>query len=234
MPRMKEIAASLLLACVAAAQAPQERPPQELEPLPSALTYHTPAYHVRLREVLLRKAGGDDLQFLVLESFEPEVLLAVNRTEKGWQAEVIVPEKQIWELVSREEQEHKARTADPPCKVTRKPLPEALATRLLALWQTMLQRTRYAQPDLSLDGVSYVFLTNGYRGGEASNPKAGTRPFQLAEIGKLTVAWVRCEQAQEPAALQQLTVKIETLEAMLAAADAPTTTAPKEETGSKK
>jgi len=85
----------------------------ELEPLESALTCHTPAYHLRLRSVLLARSGGNDLQCLTLPSFEPETLLSVYRTGDGWLAEVVAPEQQIWPL-ALEQQKSRANTADPP------------------------------------------------------------------------------------------------------------------------
>src|SRR5215831_2482823 len=85
-----------LLATLLAAQEPR-KDKLELEPLQSALTYHTPSYYPELRRVLLHKAPADDLQLLILPSLEPEALLSVYRTKDGCEAQVVRPVRSILE-----------------------------------------------------------------------------------------------------------------------------------------
>lgn len=211
------VAVLALLICLGCGQTPPAAPEtQDLEPIEGALTYHTPAYHMQLRQHLLKKARANDLQFLILQSFEPEVLLSIYESARGCEAELVEPEQQIWEKVVAKQGE----VADIATKVLHKSLPEAIGTRLRALWKTMLLRTRYQDnPPTVLDGVSYVFLSDGSRGGEANNPIEGTRPFLFAEIGQLVVSYVEAEPAKEKDLLASLTKQMDALDALLAHAD---------------
>lgn len=65
-----------MLAGAALCQAPPASRDGDLEPIASALTDPSPDYHLKLREILMRKAPAKcDLQFMVLPSFQPETLL---------------------------------------------------------------------------------------------------------------------------------------------------------------
>lgn len=184
----------------------------DLEPLESALTYHTPEYHVRLRQVLGQKAPDDCvLQFLAMPSFEPETLLSLHRVGQGYEVQVLSPKEQIWGSKTPVEQIE--------CTEARKGFPAATAERLREVWKQMLRRTRYSEaPPTTLDGISYAFL-NLERGvgrdwsGGTSNPLPGTRPNVLAQIGEDVIAYVRADAAAE----QALLTKVDTALAQLAA-----------------
>jgi hypothetical protein len=167
---------------------------QELEPVQNALTYHTPAYHVRMRHLLFNRAErGSEFQFLCMPSFRPETLLTVRRTGEGYIAQVLRPEKQIWSF----------KGDDKELNVTekKKRLPSPLAERTRGLWQTMLLRTTFQRRNRVLDGISYVFLGHvpGYfqLTAESCNPESGTKPKMLASIGGLLIAYVEASPDQE-------------------------------------
>ena len=187
----------------------------DLEPLESAFTYHTPEYHVRLRQVLRKKAPDDSLlQFLVMPSFEPETQLSLHRVGQGYEVHIVTPREQIWYS--------KAPVDQIECIEARKGLPAATAERLREVWKQMLRRTRYSEaPPTTLDGTSYAFL-NLERGpgrdwsGRASNPPPGTRPNLLAQIGEDVIAYVRADASAEPTLLAKVDSALAQLEASLA------------------
>lgn len=187
----------------------------DLEPLESALTYHTPEYHVRLRQVLRQKAPDDGLlQFLVMPSFEPETLLSLHRVGQGYEAHIVTPREQIWYSKTPVDQIE--------CTEAKQGFPAATAERLLVVWKQMLRRTRYSEaPPTTLDGTSYAFL-NLERGvgrdwsGRTSNPLPGTRPNLLAQIGEDVIAYVRADAAAAPALLTKVDTALAQLEASLA------------------
>src|SRR5262249_40744161 len=131
-----------------------------------------------------------------------------------------------------EEEKSKVKAPDPPCKVSRAPLPAAVATSLHDLWHAMLQRSRYPTPaertahGVHLDGVGYVFLACeqglGYRGAEANNPGAGTRPALLADIAVRLAAYVGAAPNEREEQLQRVTAAMDRLAAALATADGAT------------
>jgi hypothetical protein len=189
----------------------------ELEPLASALTHHTTSYHLRLRSVLFAAAGRGDIQFLVLPSFEPELLLSIRRHAAGVRARVVRPQWQIWQVV-RDEQ---PAAHDPPCRVADKAMSEPQFVRLQHLWRAMLLRARFADARrVSLDGTSYVFL-DGHHAAKTHMPEPGTRPHALAEIGLLLVQWTEAGPADEDALPAQLDTRLDALETALAHADDP-------------
>lgn len=186
----------------------------DLEPLQSALTYHTPEYYVRLRQVLMKKAPDDSvLQFLILPSFAPETLLSLHRVGQGYEAVVISPKEQIWYS--------KASVDDIECIEARKSFPLPAAERMCVVWKQLLLRTRYTEAGpTTLDGVAYAFLLSeqglGDWGGRSSNPRPGTRPDVLAQIGEDVIAYVRADTASEQALLTKVGSSLAQLEASLA------------------
>ncbi|MCC7064174.1 MAG: hypothetical protein IT456_15290 [Planctomycetes bacterium] len=186
----------------------------DLEPLQSALTYHTPEYHVRLRQVLMKKAPDDSvLQFLVMPSFAPETLLSLHRVGQGYEVVVISPKEQIWYS--------KVSVGEIECIEARKSLPSATAEQMCVVWKKMLLRTRYTEAaPTTLDGVAYAFLLSeqglGDWGGRSSNPRPGTRPDVLAQIGEDVIAYVRADAASEQALLTKVGSALAQLEASLA------------------
>lgn len=180
----------------------------------SALTHHTPDYHVHLRRVLMRKAPSFCvLQFLVMPSFQPETLLSLYQVDRGYEAQVLTPKQQIWAF--------EGNVTDIECREVRKGLPAHTAERLCGVWKQMLLRTRHSvSTHIGLDGVGYAFMRYerglGHWSGESSNPEHATRPFVLAEIGESVVAYVEADSASEPALLTKMTRSLEQLEASLA------------------
>lgn len=156
----------------------------DLEPLQSALTDHTPEYHVRLRQVLMKKAPDHSvLQFLVMPSFAPETLLSLHRVGQGYEVVVISPKEQIWGTL-------KVSVGEIECIEARKSLPAATAERMCVVWKKMLLRTRdpEAGPTM-LDGVGYTFLRYeqglGDWGGEARAIHSPARaPMSWRRSGK--------------------------------------------------
>lgn len=197
----------------------RDAPPrrQDLEPVESALTYHTPTYHSKLRDILLKPVPWDSpVVFLSLPSFELETLVSVHPVGDSHEAVVLLPERQIWEHVSAKDDRRIAVTT------TKKALPAKLAERLRQQWRTMLARTCYSDdPIQHLDGVSYLFLQYlrgvGHRGGKASNPATGTRAAGMAEVGLALIAYVQAKPDDEAAALARLGEAMDALDAMLAA-----------------
>ena len=237
----------LVLQCVAFGQ--QTRTilhREDLEPVPSALTYHTPEYHQSLRQVLFGKAPRrSDVQFLILPSFEPETLVSIYDVDNGFEVQIVRAEKQIWnegnsrnvageivgdggvriQIVTPDQQRSwdEEKAGEVPCKVMKKALPASVYVRLKALWKSMLLRTQHQRNDRQvIDGVSYVFVSYergiGWRSGRAHSPAEGTRPFMLAEIGKLVVAFVEAESSAEEETLSRMTELMDNLESMLARA----------------
>lgn len=186
----------------------------DLEPLQSALTYHTPEYPVRLRQVLMKKAPDHSvLQFLVMPSFAPETLLSLHRVGQGYEVVVISPKEQIWYS--------KVSVGEIECIEARKSFPSATAEQMCVVWKKMLLRTRYTEAGpTTLDGVAYAFLLSeqglGDWGGRSSNPRPGTRPDVLAQIGEDVIAYVRADTASEQALLTKVGSALAQLEASLA------------------
>ncbi len=186
----------------------------DLEPMESALTYHTPAYHVHLRRALIDRAPRlCVLQFLVLPSFEPETLLSLHQVDGRYEAQVLAPKLQIWAF--------EGDVGKIECSECKKHLPVQTAERLCRVWNRMLLRTRHnVSRHLVLDGVGYAFMGYergpGHMSGEASNPEQGTRPYVLADIGEAVVAYVRADSASEHAILAKVSKSLDELEASLA------------------
>lgn len=201
--------------CQDLSQGPGSAKP-DLEPLESALTYHTPAYHAKLRELLFGRAPGfSDVQFLVLPSFDRETLASIAEVEDGFELSVVRPEEQIWY--------HEGKVNEIRCEVVKKGVPRTLVDPLRKVWRAMLLRTRYQDSNgVILDGVGYVFLSYergvGHRGGRTHSPTPGTRAHALVEIGRLLVAFADAEPAAEEAMLSKMSQRIDDLESELAAA----------------
>ncbi len=216
-----------LLCCACVCQAPNESGKDEdLQPIQSALTYHTPGYHLKLREVLMTKAPhGPPVQLLILPSFHPETLVTLYATTErvgpwkqvertGFEAQVVRPSESIWE--------HRGAADEVKCTVAKRQVSGEIAERLTDLWRGMLLRTRHSSDrKVHLDGVSYYFTSwkenHGTWSGMADNPAEGSRPYVLAEIGKSLIEYVEADSAAEKEALSLLTKQMDALEALLAA-----------------
>jgi hypothetical protein len=186
----------------------------DLEPIESALTCHTPAYQLHLRETLMRKAPAHcEVQFLVLPAFEPEMLVSLYPVDGGFEAQVVRPSRQIWGAGS---------DGGPiDCGEARASVPVAVAARLTRLWRAMLARTRYSQAKAQvLDGVGYQFFSwrqgLGSWGGGVANPPAGSRAFVLARVGSSLAAYVEAQAADQAEHLCALTEAMDRLDSSLA------------------
>lgn len=186
----------------------------DLEPMQSALTYHTPSYHVHLRRALIDRAPRlCVIQFLVMPSFEPETLLSLHQVDGGYEVQLISPKLQIWAF--------EGDVGNIECVESKKQLPTQTAERLRGVWSRMLLRARHdPSPHLVLDGVGYAFMGYergvGHMSGESSNPEQGTRPYVLADIGEAVVAYVRADSVSERAILAKVNKSLDELEASLA------------------
>lgn len=217
-PKASAVLASVLAFCSCSHE--KDPPPAlvalhgDLEPIESALTYHSPAYHGRLREVLIDKAPRPYvLQFLIKPSFEPETLLSLYRVDGRYEAQVRAPEVRIWGA--------EGGFGNIECKEAKKQVPAQTAERLCRVWNQMLVRTKRSMSDyLAFDGESYAFMGYqeglGYMSGETSNPEQGTRPHVLAGIGEAMVAYVLADPASEHVLLANVTTSLDGLEASLA------------------
>lgn len=196
-------------------------PRQDLEPIASARTYHTPAYQSKLREILLPAVPWDSpVVFLSLPSFELETLVSVHPVGEAHEVVAVLPERQIWVDIAEK------RDARIAVTTTKKVMPAKFAGRLQEQWRTMLARTCYTDdPPEVLDGVGYIFLQYrrgaGHRGGEVCNPAAGTRAAALAAVGEALVAYVRAKPADDAAGLIKLGQAMDALDALLAAVAKP-------------
>jgi len=216
---MKRRTVTLILVLVATrsyAQRELAPPAQELEPARSALTYHSPEYPVRIREVLFKKAQWrNEFQFLSMPSFLPETLLTVRSSGDEYIAQVLRPEKRIGS--------YKGDEAELRVIEKEKRLPKLLAERARGLWQTMLLRTKFQRRRRVLDGVSYTFLGSppGYSRltARSSNPVPGTKPNLLARIGSLLIAYVASDPAQTKDLEAQLEETMKQLEHALRTGD---------------
>lgn len=186
----------------------------ELEPVESALTYHTPEYHIRMRRVFSQSSTGtmtSEFQLLLLPSFESETLLTVGKHGEEFIAQVLRPDKQIWTYEGD----------DATLEVSRKEkkLATPLAERAGSLWRTMLLRTKYQRRRLALDGTSYVFLSHApdYPPlvGALSSSDWGRRPYLLAQIGECLIAYVEEGQEKEETLLSRLADLMKQLESAI-------------------
>lgn len=205
---------NVILSGAMTCQAPQENREGDLVPVESSLTYHSPEYHLKLREILMRKAPAKcPLQFLVVPSFEPETLLSLHEVEGGFEAQVVKPDQQIWPL--------RATQQAIVCTERNAVVPVPIAVRLTGLWRSMLLRTHYStsEPQI-LDGVSYLFFSWKQRvgdwSGEANSPGKGTRAFAMAEVGECLVSYVEAEPAKRPDLQALLEKAMDRLDALLA------------------
>jgi hypothetical protein len=189
----------------------------ELEPVESALTYHTPEYYPNIRKVLFSKVEGSaQFQFLSLPSFSPEYLLSVSEDSDGnYYGQTLSPEKQIWSFSGD--------VTNIVVTSKTKKLPKNIAKRAHAVWESMLIRTRYQGRNVILDGVGYIFLChvkikNGYEPtltGESSNPEEGTRPKALAKIAGRLTRYVCCPKEEEPTVEREILDLLSQLETSL-------------------
>lgn len=164
-------------------------PAIELEPIESALTYHTPTYYFNIGKVLFQKIKGPvKFHFLSLPSFSPERLLSVCETSEGnYYGLTLSPERQI--------RYYDGDVTNINVATKTKILPKRLVEKAYRVWEDMLIRTRYQGRNVILDGIGFVFLCkvkikNGYEPtltGKSSNPEKGTRLRLLADIGGLCI-----------------------------------------------
>jgi hypothetical protein len=187
----------------------------ELEPVASALTELSDIedYHRKLRSLLLRKAPDrSNLQFLSMPSFEPESLLTVFADGTEYRGVTLRPDQSLWY--------DKRPAASVAIKEHKKAIPTEVAKRAMALWRTMLTRTRYQKHEgVDLDGIRYVFLISEERGrareGETANPVEKTRGWWLANIGELSTKFVEAPANAEADLLKDLAKAMDALEALL-------------------
>lgn len=170
-------------------------------------------YRNKLQQVLFERAGWDYLfQFLSKPSFRAETLLSVRLEGENYMAQVLRPMHQsIWS--------YNGDLSEMPVMVDEKVLPGSLAARTRKVWITMLLRSRYQRNTPMPDGVTYEFFgrAEGYSGlaGQSSNPESGTRPYQLAEIGKALVRYVKAPPEDHGHLEAELRRRLQTLEKSL-------------------
>ena len=207
-----------MFALVTSAQTALPPPSQELFPMESGITCHTPEYTLKLRALLFenKESGGhvpggvqaeELFQFLRLPPFTPETLLTVSRRGANYVATVISPLRQIWSFdgdianldVSRKE----------------KQLPVSIAQRADRLWLEMLARARFAESGIYPDAEGYCFFKwvkgCGTLAGE-TYPRKNTRPAMLAGIARGLVEFVSADAKSEAAILTRLDTQIGALE----------------------
>lgn len=193
---------------------------QELSPIESGYTYHTPEYQTKIRQVLLQKAGWlgrCEFQFLMLPPFDAEVLLVVSRKGTNYNAEVFRPEKMIWTY-----------TGDlSDIKVIRveKTIPKELAERATLLWAQMLIRASFQKSYIYPDATSYCFFKNIPQWGDLSGEcvfRNGTRSAKLAGIGMLLVDYVQAVPADEKRIASITFKQMEEIESALTTNTSPT------------
>jgi len=214
--RSRATSFSVLLALLALCACSGEKQPAagtlsgDLEPVETALTSRSD-YEDKLRQALMKKAPRScELQFLVIASFQPEVLLSVYPVGDEYEAQVLTPVTQIWVT--------EGDAAAIELREAKKELPAPIAKRLSKVWKRMLGRTRYSEAAPTvLDGVAYTFVhyDRGAWVGESSNPRSGTRPYVLAEAGEALVAYVHAQPDEEQQLLAQVVDSLAQLEASL-------------------
>lgn len=208
-----------LCALIAEAQTVLPSPSQELFPMESSVTYHTPAYHTKLRAVLFKQLETDEpfsnimmeskneFQFLKLPPFTPETLLTVTERETNYVAVLLTPEKQIWSFDGD--------TADLSVDRKVKFLPSPVALRADRLWQEMLIRARFADTGGYPDATSYCFLKwikgAGTIAGE-THSRNNTRPSILVDMALNLIQYVNADAKNEKAILKNLDELMDKLE----------------------
>jgi len=198
-----------------AAQQATTKQGEELEPVASAFTNLSDIedYHRKLRSLLLRKTPDrSSLQFLSMPSFEPESLLTVFAEGTEYRGVTRRPDQNLWY--------DKRPAASVAIKEHKKAIPAEVAKRAMALWRTMLTRTRYQKHEgEDLDGIGYVFLISEEKGrareGETWNPREKTRGWWLATIGELLTKFVEAPADGETDVLKELARAMDALEALL-------------------
>jgi len=210
---MKTIATTTLLVLAALlAQAETDLPPpsQELFPMQSGLTYHSPEYHTKLCAVLFDKigwTGKHEFQFLQLPPFTPETLLTVSKRETNYLAVVLSPKKQIWS--------YDGDTAELDVDRREKFLPAPVAQRADRLWREMLIRSRFADSGVYPDAESYCFLKWIKGAGTLAaetHPRNNTKPSILVGIAINLVQYVNAEAKDEETILENLEELMDKLE----------------------
>jgi hypothetical protein len=139
------------------------------------------AYYRAVRDALCAGLSDEPLaRVLVMPSFLPEYVLAVQRKGAGYSLTYRVCEPSVWET-------HEGHL---PVRVhtTTVPLRPAVATAITQLFTAAVAQTRYPAGDSGdgLDGTRYTFTTYertvGFRSGERWSPPAGTRLRALVEV----------------------------------------------------
>jgi len=214
---------SILIAVAMASHAETTLPPpsQELLPLASGITYHSPEYYAKIRAVLFRGPDiedpfascapwEDEFQFLKLPPFTPETLLTVSRKGTNYVAVVRQPKKQIWTFGGD--------TADLAVDQKEKLLPAPLAQRADRLWREMLIRARFAESGVYPDAVSYCFFKwikgAGTLAGE-THPRNNTKPSILVGVALNIVQFINADAKDEEGLLANIDSLMRKLEEKL-------------------
>ena len=212
-----------LASCCSFSEIELPPPSQELEPIESGFTYHTPLYYINLRDVLFKKTDSNasdpfasptlpenDFQFLVLPPFDPEILLTVTKGETNYIATISKPEKQVWSFEGNIED---LRTTE-----KRKEIAPDLAARCDGLWKQMLIRVQLQRAWVEPDGPSYCFFKYFKGAGTVAgmtHAKPNSKPSMLAGVGLGLIQYVDAPPEKEAAILSALNSRIERLEKAL-------------------
>ncbi len=202
----------------------------ELRPVQSGFTYHTPQYHMNIRKVLLDPNDRrEKFQFLYMPSLTPEILLTVQRDGMAYDAIVQTTERGLWRFNGNLD---KVKVIE-----QRKTLSVALVERIQVVWQTMLLRTRHlpfgskhrqivhqdkskVEYSMTFDGVSAVFLkfieSYGNLSGHTSNPEKDTKPEVMVRLGKTMIDYVLASKEKEDALQSKIVALTHRLEQLLA------------------
>jgi hypothetical protein len=204
---------------------PARRVRHDLQPVDSALTCHSAAYHVTLRQVLFGRAAGNraahDVRMLVTPSFDPETLLSLQCDDKAWRTQVVRAPENVWTALREK------RVVDPKdCAVHERVLPDSLGPRLAEATLRMLERTRYEAADgISLDGTTHTFFGRreniGLMTAAAHSPSTGTRAQLLTDVADACIAHVLATDDGAKAALARVEAALIKLEQALAAVASP-------------
>ena len=201
----------LLVACSFHSANGQGVSDDELEPVASAMTYHTPEYHQTLRKILFEGARRPyELRYLRSPSFSPETLLTITQSRDSiYTAKVVTADVNLWY--------YKGDTSELTLQVQEKGIPAQIAQRARALWVRMLTRVRYQNvTSLVMDGVSHTFfcweMGYGELEGTCSSPEEQSRPYILVEIGEKLMSYIEAEPDDETSILQSITSLMDELE----------------------
>jgi hypothetical protein len=190
----------------------------DLEPEDGAFTRISPAYDLALRDLLLEEHHIRLCQMLVAPSFSPEWAVYLIRKDgtKG-EAQVIykVMKTQLWsempDQIEQRTNDSKAALAaaiallKKPVDRASAPISESTTALLEQVWDEMLARVHYPNPDdtvIGLDGVNYhashYKFGIGYRSGTTWSPEKGSNTGALIELAEELRRYAIADSKERP------------------------------------